>query len=126
MEKPGRKDRSAITTVRLSGIAFVLLGIAVLFITYIAVTTHPGQAAHPERTAVIGISISVLGAAATLLRRWAVVLLSALALAFGLFFCFAFLQSGGPLLWSILLTVFYLAIALIPVVATYFAWRELR
>jgi hypothetical protein len=126
MEQPVRKDRSAIILLRMSGIAFVLLGIGVLFVTYLAVTAHPAQAAHPERGAVIGISISVLGVAATLLRRWAVVLLSAFALAFSCFASWAILRSGGPLHWSILLSMFYMVIAVIPVASMYFAWRELR
>ena len=125
MDQPARKDRSATILVRISGITFVLLGAAFLLIGYLAVTSHPVEAIHTGRGVVIGISIFVLGVAATFLRRWAVVLLSFLALAFSFFVAWGVVR-GLPLPWSLLLAGSYIAVASIPAFSTYFAWRELR
>jgi hypothetical protein len=125
MDQPARKDRSAIILVRMSGVAFVLLGIGGLFVTYLAVTTHSTEATHPERGAIIGIAISVLGVATVLLRRWAVVLLSFFAFAFGSFVGWGVMRTA-PFPWSCLLSPFYVAAAAIPAASAYFAWRELR
>ena len=125
IDQPTRKDRSATILLRMSGIAFILLGAAFLFIGYLAVTTHPAEAVHPAGGVVIGISISVLGLAATLLRRWAVVLLSFSALAFSLYSGWLF-GRHLPFPWGVLIALFYIALASIPAICTYFAWRELR
>ena len=109
----------------MSGIAFVLLGIAIVFIGYVAVTTHPTQVSNPTVGVIIGLSTSVLGVAATLLRRWAVVLLASVALAFSFFVSWGVIR-GISFPWSVLLSAFYIAIASTPAFSTYFAWRELR
>src|SRR5438045_9799627 len=108
MEQPTRNDRSATILVRMSGVAFILLGAFFLFVGYLAVPNHPAQAVHPAGPVVVGISISVLGVAAPLLRRWAVVLLSFLALAYGFFVTWGAVH-GLPLPWNFFLSVFCIA-----------------
>jgi len=125
MEQPTRNDRSATMLLRMSGVAFILLGAFVLVVVYLAVTQHPTQAVHTTGGVVVGISISVLGVAATLLRRWAVVVLSFLALSYSFFVTWGAFK-GLPLPWSLLLSAVCISIASIPAISAYFAWRELR
>jgi hypothetical protein len=119
-----RKDRSAAILLRIAGVFYVLLGIVLLFFTYGLMTGHPAIPGNPTGVLIVAISISVLGLAMILLRRWAVTLLSAGTVAFMVYVAFEVTYHHFP--GGLLLSIFYVALGSIPAVCAYFAWPDLR
>ena len=125
MEPTERKDDSARILLRMSGIAVALIGAVGLIPLYGVTINRLTEPIDPTRGVVVCVTIFVLGIAVACLRRWAVVLLSIVGLAFSLFVSWGCLRSiSFP--WSIFVAAFYVAIFSLPAACTYFAWRELR
>jgi succinate dehydrogenase hydrophobic anchor subunit len=123
-QQPARKDRSATILLRISGVFYVLSGVVLLLFTYGLMIGHPAIPGNPTGVVIVAISISVLGLAMILLRRWAVALLSAGTVAFMLYVAFAVTYHHFP--GGLFLGIFYVALGSIPAVCAYFAWPDLK
>lgn len=125
MNSKEHRGQGARILMRICGIIVACLG-AVWLIPLYAVTVNRLTVSIPlTRDVVVCITVFVLGIAIVFLRRWAAVLVSVIALAFSSFAAWACLR-GIPLPLSVCVATFYIAIASLPAVCTYFAWRELR
>src|SRR5438270_13782651 len=113
MEPTLCKDGSARILVRMSGVFVALSGVIGLVVGYGAAVRRLTEQLDLTRGVVFCLTILVLGIAVILLRRWAVVFVSFVLLAFSLFVAWGCLR-WVPFPWSIFLATFYVAILSFP------------